>query len=138
MVPLAGAVLLLRHGNGSGQSCRSRRTWHSSNWGFPGTWEILSSPPASSAYGGGRAKHSRSTAIAILGGGSEAQDAARGIAKRRQRSAARGAQGVGQRHSTVAAGELASEDPVKGRALHTGGPGKGHQGSPPWLHFLSP
>src|ERR1700694_3665887 len=34
-------------------------------------------------------KHSRSTAVALLGGGSEAQDAPRGIAKRRKRSAAR-------------------------------------------------
>src|SRR4030081_2871262 len=38
-------------------------------------------------------KHSRSTTIAFLGGGSEAQDAPRGIAKRRQRSAARRAAG---------------------------------------------
>ena len=51
-----------------------------------------------------------------------------GIAKRRQRSAARGVQGVAQRHSTVEAGELASEDPGEGRALPTGGPGGGHHG----------
>jgi hypothetical protein len=44
-----------------------------------------------------------------------------------QRSAARGAQGVAQRHSTREAGELASEDPVEGRALHTGGPREGQQ-----------
>jgi len=51
VVPLAGAVLPHRHGNGGVQSCRSRRTWHRSNRGFPGTWEILSSPPAYSAFG---------------------------------------------------------------------------------------
>jgi hypothetical protein len=45
-----------------------------------------------------------------------------GIAKRRQRSAARGAQGVAQRRSTDEPGELASEDPVEERALHANGP----------------
>ena len=51
MVPLAGAVLPHRHGKGGVQSCRSRRTWQRSNRGLPGTWEILSSPPAYSAFG---------------------------------------------------------------------------------------
>jgi hypothetical protein len=60
--------------------------------------------------------------------GSKTPGTPQGIAKRRQRSAARGAQGVAQRHSTVEAGELASEDPGKGRALPTGGPTGGKQG----------
>src|SRR5947209_5024479 len=38
-------------------------------------------------------EHSRSTAVAFLGGGSEPQDAPCGTAKRRQRSAAGGAAG---------------------------------------------
>jgi hypothetical protein len=61
-------------------------------------------------------------------GGSETTGTPQGIAKRRQRSAARGAQGVAQRHSTAETGELASEDPGEGRALPTGGIGGGHQG----------
>jgi hypothetical protein len=40
-----------RYGEGV-ESCRSRRTWHRSNWGFPGTWESLPSPPECSAFGG--------------------------------------------------------------------------------------
>src|SRR5712691_516011 len=44
-----------------------------------------------------------------------------------KRSAAPGTQGVAQRHSTAEAGELASEDPVEGRALPTGGPRGGQQ-----------
>jgi hypothetical protein len=64
VVPLAGAVLPHRHGNGGVQSCRSRRTWHRSNRGFPGTWELLSSPPAYSAFGESPTTDSRSTAIA--------------------------------------------------------------------------
>ena len=55
--------------------------------------------------------------------GSETTGTPQGIAKRGQRSAARGAQGVGQRQSTVEAGELASEDPVEERALLADGPG---------------
>ena len=66
--------------------------------------------------------------------GSETTGTPQGIAKRRQRSAARGAQGVAQRHSTVEAGELASEDPVKGRALPMGGPHRGNKGE----HFVAP
>src|SRR5215831_10628723 len=34
------------------QSCRGRRTGQRSNRGFPGTWEILPSPPALSVVGG--------------------------------------------------------------------------------------
>jgi len=60
--------------------------------------------------------------------GSESTDAAFGIAKRRQRSAAKGSQGVAQRRSTWEAGELAPEGPVEGRALPTGGSRGGNQG----------
>ena len=42
VVPLAGATPLRRHGNGGMRSCRSRRTWHRSTRGLPGTWEFLS------------------------------------------------------------------------------------------------
>ena len=66
--------------------------------------------------------------------GSETTGTPQGIAKRRQRSAARGAQGVAQRHSTVEAGELASEEPGEGRALPTGGLGGGNQAAP----FVAP
>jgi hypothetical protein len=59
--------------------------------------------------------------------GSEATDTAPGSAKRRQRSAAPGTQGVAQRHSTVEAGELAPEDPAEGRALPADGPSRGNQ-----------
>ena len=65
--------------------------------------------------------------------GSETTGTAPGRAKRRQRSAARGTQGVAQRHSTAEAGELASEDPAEGRALLTGGPSGGNQGE----HFVA-
>ena len=62
--------------------------------------------------------------------GSETPGTPQGIAKRRQRSAARGVQGVAQRHSTVEAGELASEEPGEGRALPADGPGGGKQVEP--------
>jgi hypothetical protein len=62
--------------------------------------------------------------------GSETTGATQGIVGRRQPSPARGAQGVAQRHSTVEAGELASEDPVEERALPTGGPSGGNQAEP--------
>src|SRR5581483_565828 len=73
------------------QSCRSRRTWHRSIRGFPGTWEIPSSPPAFFRHlrrGSPNPKHSRPATLASWGGGSERQAAPRSTAKRRQRSAA--------------------------------------------------
>ena len=68
--------------------------------------------------------------------GSETTGTPQGIAKRRQRSAARGAQGVAQRHSTVEASELASEELGEGRALPTGGPSVGNQGEHSVASFL--
>src|SRR5262245_53496325 len=59
--------------------------------------------------------------------GSETSDAPPGIAKRRQRSAAKGRQGVAPRHTTVEDGELAPEEPVEGRAWPTGGSPGGNQ-----------
>ena len=98
--------------------------------GCPGTWEAL---PASlriipDVGTGVRTPGPRS---GVLDRWERSTGTPQGIAKRRQRSAARGVQGVAQRHSTVAAGELVSEDPVKGRALPTGGPGGGNQGEHP-------
>src|SRR5437879_13914160 len=49
-----------------------------------------------------------------------------------------GRPGVAQRHSTVEAGELASEDPVEERALQRADPAGGTRGSPSWLRSLSP
>ena len=66
--------------------------------------------------------------------GSEAPGATQGSAGRRQPSPAPGAQGVAQRRSTGEAGELASEDPVEGRALPTGRTSGGNQGE----HFAAP
>src|SRR5260221_9023652 len=68
--------------------------------------------------------------------GSKTTGTPQGIAKRRQRSAARGAQGVAQRHSTAEAGERISADPGEGRALPTGGPSVGKQGEHSEASFL--
>jgi hypothetical protein len=133
VVPLAGAVLPHRHGNGGVQSCRSRRTWHRSNRGFPGTWEVLLASLRNRSGSGDRNIAPQACGWASWTAGSETTGATQGIAGRRQPSPARGTQEVAQRRSTVEAGELASEDPVEGRVLPTGGPNGGNQGE----HFVA-
>jgi hypothetical protein len=95
-------------------------------------------PPCGIGRQWGPADEPQARGWATWADGSEPTGATQGSVGRRQPSPARGAQGVAQRPSTCAAGELASEDPVEERALPAGGPSGGHQGSTPWLPNLSP
>ena len=126
-VPLAGAVLPLRQGEEQtgrpGSKTRAKK-----HWGFPGTWEILSSPPAKSAAGGGRTQRTPGSPPLRLGRWERSQAAPSGTVGRRKPSPREGRQEVAPRHSTVEAGELASEEPVEGRARPTGGSRGGNQG----------
>ena len=92
MVPLAGAVLPHRHGEGRAVLPESKNRANR-QWGFPGN---LGDPVVSmrtSASGVAEPEELLVHRRCVLAGGSEAQNASGGTAKRRQRSAAGGTAG---------------------------------------------
>ena len=132
MVPLAGAVLPHRDGEGRAVLPESKNTANR-QWGFPGNLGGPVCLPAQRSGSGDRNDAPQARGWASWTAGSETTDATQGIAGRRQPSLPRGAQEVAPRHSTREAGELASEDPAEGRALPTDGPNGGNQGE----HFVA-
>jgi hypothetical protein len=136
VVVIAGAMLTRRNGLACsvlpGSKNRAKGQWVVREPGRPCL------PPCGNVRKWGPDCEPQARGLVSWTAGSETPGTPQGIAKRRQRSAARGAQGVAQRHSTVEAGELASKDPVKERALRRADPARGNRGSTLWLHTLSP
>ena len=131
VVDIAGAMLTRRNGLACsvlpGSKNRAKGQWVVREPGRPCL------PPCGNVRTWGPDCEPQARGLVSWTAGSETPGTPQGIAKRRQRSAARGAQGVAQRHSTVEAGELVSEEPGEGRALPTGGPSVGNQGE----HFVA-
>src|SRR5437899_320631 len=101
------------------------------NGGLPRTWEVLPSPPdpAALARGSPQPKNSRPTSVASWGGGREVQGAARGTAKRRQRSAA--GRAAGSRSASIGPrkrGHGTRPDHGEGSEASDGGPVGGKDG----------
>jgi hypothetical protein len=136
VVDIAGAMPTRRNGLTCsvlpGSENRAKGQWVVREPGRP--WL----PPCGNVRKWGPENEPQARGLVFWTAGSETTGTPQGIAKRRQRSAARGAQGVAQRHSTVEAGELALKDPVQGRALRRADSAGGTRGSTLWLHILSP
>ena len=87
-VVIAGAMLLLLTWSGASSPAGVEEHVQTDNWGSPGTWEILSSPRQIPGWSY-RVTNSRPRRWVLVRRGAKRASANRGIAKRRQRSAAR-------------------------------------------------
>jgi len=123
-VPLAGATPLHRHGNGGMRSCRSRRTWHRSNRGFPRTWEVLIVSTVTSRRGTGLP--TPGPALPARQRWERNRERHRGIAKRRQRARREGRRTSHTFIVPVNQGYSYREDPGEGREVPVREPRRRH------------